>query len=63
MFSGLIVNDTQLHSIDSIELLKVLQQQAITAHYHIQFEKTSFCSNANVAADICLHEPNDETMF
>lgn len=52
MLSGLIVNDIKLHSIDSIEFLKVLQQQAITALYHIQFEIKSFCSKGNVRTDI-----------
>ncbi len=59
MFSGLIVNDTELHSIYSIEFLKVLQQQAITALYHIQYEITSFFRNGNVATDIFLHRQND----
>lgn len=59
MFNGLIVNDTELHSIDSIGFLKVLQQQAITALYHIQFEITSLSCNGNVTTDIFLHRQND----
>lgn len=31
MFTTLIVTDIELHSIDSIEFLKVREQQAITA--------------------------------
>lgn len=60
MLKGLIVNDAKLHSIDSIEFLQVLLQQAITALYHAQFEKTSFCCNGNVAADIFPNGGNDE---
>lgn len=33
-----------------------LQQQAITALYHMQFEITSFCSNGNVITDIFTSE-------
>lgn len=54
------MNDTKLHSIDSIEFLKVLLQQAITALDHAQFENTSFCCNGNVAADIFPHGGTDE---
>lgn len=60
MLSGLIVKDTKLHSIDSIEFLKVLLQRAITALYHAQFEKTSFCCNGNVVADIFPRGGNEE---
>lgn len=62
MLSGLIVNDTELHSIDNIEFLKVLQEQAITALYQMQSE-ISFCCNGNVTTDIFPERQNDNTMI
>lgn len=58
MLSELAVNDKELHSIDSIEFLNVVQQQAITALYHMQSKITSFCTNGNFVTDIFLRKPN-----
>lgn len=63
MSSELIGNDTKLHSIDSIGFLKVLQQQAIIAFYHILFAITSFCSNGNVTTDIFLHQESENLVI
>lgn len=63
MHSRVMVNDTKLHSIDSIEFLKVQQQQAIIALYHIQFEITSFCYNGNATIDIFPGQENENTII